>query len=321
MPGLCRITLPVALLGFVLARPVFSQPTPLFQFAFGGEGTEDGQLDRPKGIDIQGDEVFVVENANYRVSVFDLAGNFLRNFGSSGMGPGQFVFPLHVVVATDGTSYVTDYLRHYVLKFDPAGDFVLEWGGQGSADEELNNPQGIEIDEDGDIWVVDRTNNAVKEFDSDGVFKSKIEGGQPMVGITDVKLNSDGSFFGTIWAGSYTGMRLFDAAGAALDSSASQFSAPQGLAQAPDGVLYVVSIGPTNRGYALDPATLDLIISWGGFGPEDENLNRPSDIDVTENGKIYVVAEESDLIKVFEVPVFADGFESGDTSGWSASVP
>jgi len=192
-------------------------------------------------------------------------------------------------------------------------------GGQGSADDEFNLPQGLEIDDDGDIWVCDRLNTALKEFDSSGNFLSKIEGGNPMIGLTDVLPNSDGSFFLTIWGGSYTGVRKFDAAGMVLDESLI-FQSFQALSQAPDGVLYVVASGPANRVYEFDPTSLDFLINWGGFGFEDQNLNQPYDIDLADNGKIYVTDSENHLIKVFENPIFADGFESGDTTAWDASV-
>lgn len=80
------------------------------------------------------------------------------------------------------------------MKFDPAGKFVLEWGGLGTGDSQFNLPRGIVIDEDGDIWVCDRLNTALKEFDSVGTFKSKIEGGNSMTGLTDAIPNSDGTF-------------------------------------------------------------------------------------------------------------------------------
>jgi len=296
-----------------------AQNAPLFQFKFGGLGPDDGEISGPRGIAIQGDEVYVVELGNDRVSVFDLAGNFLRKFGESGSNTGQFGTAIHVAVAADGTSYVTDNARHTVLKFDPTGNFVLEWGGLGSADSQLNQPQGVAIDGDGDIWVCDRFNTALKGFDDQGTFLSKVEGGNPMIGLTDVILNTDGSFYLTIWSGSYTGMRQFDEDGLVIRSVSASFQAPQGLAQSPDGLLlYVIASGPANRAWVIDEMSFVIEENWGGAGSEDDQFSQPWDIATADNGRIYVADRSNHFVKVFEHPVFADGFESEDTSAWSS---
>ncbi|MEJ2084810.1 MAG: NHL repeat-containing protein [Acidobacteriota bacterium] len=296
-----RRMLIVLCLSIAFSAIATAQNTPLFQFKFGGLGPDDGQLSGPRGIAIQGDEVYVVELGNDRVSVFDLAGNFLRMFGES------------------GTSYVTDNTRHTVLKFDPAGNFVLEWGGMGSADSQLNQPQGIAIDGDGDVWVCDRFNTALKEFDDQGTFLSKVEGGNPMSGLTDVILNPDGSFYLTIWGGSYTGMRQFDEDGMVIRSVSASFQAPQGLAQSPDGLLlYVIASGPSNRAWVVDEMSFIVEDNWGGAGSEDDQFSQPWDIATADNGRIYVADRSNHFVKVFEHPVFADDFETGDTSGWSS---
>jgi len=46
-----------------------------------------------------------------------------------------------------------------------------------------------------------------------------------------------------------------------------------------------------------------------------------------ENGRVLPFFEDRDLeagllvLEACELPVFSDGFESGDTSAWSATVP
>ena len=59
-----------------------------------------------------------------RILVFDASGNFVREFGSMGEGPGEFNMPTGVVVMRDGTTVVED-LRHRAFQlFDANGEFL-----------------------------------------------------------------------------------------------------------------------------------------------------------------------------------------------------
>ena len=59
-----------------------------------------------------------------RIVVFDASGNFVREFGSMGEGPGEFNMPTAAVVMRDGTTVVED-LRHRAYQlFDANGGFV-----------------------------------------------------------------------------------------------------------------------------------------------------------------------------------------------------
>ncbi len=59
-----------------------------------------------------------------RVVVFDASGNFVREFGSMGEGPGEFNLPTAAVVLRDGTTVVED-LRHRAYQlFDANGKFL-----------------------------------------------------------------------------------------------------------------------------------------------------------------------------------------------------
>lgn len=65
---------------------------------------------------------------NYRVVVFDRDGNYLRQFGSMGTGPGQFVesgggHPHCVVLGNDGLVYACDRGQNRIHVFDKVGDF------------------------------------------------------------------------------------------------------------------------------------------------------------------------------------------------------
>jgi 3-phytase len=76
----------------------------------GGSGTGPGQLDRPNGIAVAGDLVFVVERDNARVQVFSLPG--MRPEGTYGMG--DLRLPYGIAVLPEGPgSYVTWITDNY----------------------------------------------------------------------------------------------------------------------------------------------------------------------------------------------------------------
>ena len=65
---------------------------------------------------------------NHRVVVFDSKGRYLRQFGSAGSGPGQFVargggHPHCVVLGSDGLVYACDRGQNRIQVFDKLGNF------------------------------------------------------------------------------------------------------------------------------------------------------------------------------------------------------
>ena len=58
-----------------------------------------------------------------RVLVFDAAGRFMREFGSSGGGPGEFNQPIGFAVLRDGTVVVSDVGHRAYQLFDASGEF------------------------------------------------------------------------------------------------------------------------------------------------------------------------------------------------------
>ena len=71
-------------------------------------GSSPGELDQPCGVACHGDEVFVADTWNHRVSIFDRRdGSFLRTFGERGSAPGKFNYPCGIETA-HGRVYVTE---------------------------------------------------------------------------------------------------------------------------------------------------------------------------------------------------------------------
>ena len=91
------------------------------------EGTEDrivmpNQFCHPSGLAVASDEVFVCDNGNHRILVFDLVGTFRRGWGSYGTASGQMRCPRSVAVSSAGEVFVGDAGRVQVFLAD--GTFV-----------------------------------------------------------------------------------------------------------------------------------------------------------------------------------------------------
>jgi len=71
-------------------------------------------------VDAQGN-LLVTDTSNHRIVKLDTNGSVLTTFGSSGNGPGQFMAPEKIGVATSGYIYVSDSQLHFVSMFAPAG--------------------------------------------------------------------------------------------------------------------------------------------------------------------------------------------------------
>jgi sugar lactone lactonase YvrE len=99
-------------------------------FSFGGPGGGGGLFNFPAGIFVDGTagEVFVVDQLNFQVQVFDLQGTYLRCIGGTGASPGFF----------------------------------------GNKKRPLNQPQGVWVDGAGRVLVSDAADGRIKVFDRNG---------------------------------------------------------------------------------------------------------------------------------------------------------
>ena len=74
--------------------------------------------------DAQGNLYVFDEAPELRVLVFDVAGGFVREFGTAGEGPGEFNMPMSHAVLRDGTTVVGDMGHGAYQIFDASGEFV-----------------------------------------------------------------------------------------------------------------------------------------------------------------------------------------------------
>lgn len=151
----------VAFLGYLAPAAVadtFSLPQ-----SFGAFGAGDGQFDHPLGVGV-GDNgnVWVVDALNDRVTEWSGAGAWLRAFGSTGSGRGQFRLP-EDVEEKGGFLYISDCYGQRVQRIDPA-NFVPAGEFTGGATR-LKCPEGLAVVSGQDVLVADTFNDRVVAYD------------------------------------------------------------------------------------------------------------------------------------------------------------
>ena len=129
------------------------------------------ELGRPGGIavDRQG-RVLVADTHYHRVLRYSPEGALLSEIGSEGRGPGQFIYPVGLAVAPDGTLYVSEFGGNdRIQAFDSEGRFRFEWGRYGEATGEFKRPQGLAW-ADGRLYAADAVNDRIQVFSPEGKF-------------------------------------------------------------------------------------------------------------------------------------------------------
>jgi sugar lactone lactonase YvrE len=169
---------------------------------WGQKGTGEGQFDCPGGIAIRKDgSVYVADQTNHRVQVFDRSGRFLRQWGTYGNDPGQFGGkagrtsrvggPQFLAFDADGNVWTTEAANCRIQKFTPDGKPLLAWGtsddkpgGFGGAftgfkdrKATLRGPVAFCFDKYHHLWI-SAVSGRVQQFNQDGEFLRGLGEGQ-----------------------------------------------------------------------------------------------------------------------------------------------
>ena len=147
--------------------------TPVLSIG-GTSGGKEGQFSKPHGVAVhyQTGNIFVADQSNHRVQIFDKDGKYLYKFGDRD-GAGKMKNPLCIAFYQNKV-FVSQYGNGCLLVNDLNGTFLNQIGTPGNGEGQLNSPRGITINElNGDIFVCDWGNNRVEIFSKDFLFKSQ----------------------------------------------------------------------------------------------------------------------------------------------------
>lgn len=129
-----------------------------------------GELRFPSALAIAGQELFVADQMNHQVKVFDLNGNLLRTLGggvtSGSLGykwQGKFVRLQSLAVDAGGRLHVLDSQMSVIQIVDAgSGAFIDVYGTRGTAPGELDLPLDIALIDSGELAVANTRNERIE---------------------------------------------------------------------------------------------------------------------------------------------------------------
>jgi DNA-binding beta-propeller fold protein YncE len=125
-------------------------------------------LQRPAGVAIADNRLFVVDSQAQCVFISDLQGRPAGQFGRRGAGEGEFNFPTHINADSAGDLLVTDSMNSRIQVFDSQGKFLRQFGSIGDTPGHFSRPKGVAADSFGHLYVLDANFDNMQVFDPEG---------------------------------------------------------------------------------------------------------------------------------------------------------
>ena len=200
----------------------------------GSKGNGNGQFDRPWGLLLVGDRLYVSDDNRNCVQYFSATtGQYIGQFGSIGNGNGQFSRPFGMSTDGKGNILVADYSNNRVQVFKEDGTFVQVIQCDGIATD-------VAVDNEGKIHVTIQDQHHIQVFSPDGkthldTYNNPAGNFNRSRGIT---IDDEGYIFISVYNGgtSYLHVLSPDRKQVKLISGLSD---PWGIALDKDGYIYV----------------------------------------------------------------------------------
>lgn len=196
-----------------------------------------------------------VTNSVPQVQMYDVNGNFVRQWGSST----NFSSPYGITVDSSGNIYVVDGGKNNVQLFNSAGTATATWSGTtpfgGTA---LSGARGI-VTDGAYVYIVDTSNSRVVK----------------------VTAGTGGGTFSASWGGATT------YGGVALSS-------PYGISIDGGGHVYVADTNNSTRNRVVVTGTTGTFVGeWGTTGTSNGAFTNPNSIALDTGGAAYVADQPS----------------------------
>jgi DNA-binding beta-propeller fold protein YncE len=114
--------------------------------------------------------VYVADNDNHNIKVYNHSGVFQFSFGKFGQGTGEFRYPATLAANEFNQIFVVDVLNTRVQKFDPFGNYLTFIGSWGVLPGNLFRPKGVAVDKKNRVFVSDSYMGLVQAFTDLGRF-------------------------------------------------------------------------------------------------------------------------------------------------------
>jgi DNA-binding beta-propeller fold protein YncE len=140
----------------------------------GKYGNTVDSLNKPSGLALYHDHVYVADCNNHRIQIYTVHGVFVRGFGTLGNNHGQFRFPYGVCIYNE-LVYVCDSGNNRIQIFNIGGKFVRTFGKRGRLDDEFHDPFDVAVANDR-IFITDSSNDRIQVYTLSGEYISTIGG-------------------------------------------------------------------------------------------------------------------------------------------------
>ncbi len=217
-----------------------------------------------------------------RISIYDVRGAFLREFGNSGSGDGELSWPGGLTIGPDDRIYVADQSNRRVQVFDKDGKFLAKFGEYGTEPGQFGGnshpksrtagPQFVAFDQDGHIYATEGTPCRVQKLTKDG---------KPLLAWGN-RNDEPGGFGGTF----------------SFQDKPTKLEGPIGITvDQADDTIWVVSLN--GRIQQFDTSGKYLGGIHGGQGTADGQFWAPHSIAINAAGEMFVADSYNQRIQKF----------------------
>ena len=201
---------------------------------------------------------------------FSLTGSYIRQWGTSGSGDGQFNQPLGIAVDRNRQQvYVSEFFGNRIQQFTVFGDFIKVLSDSISGTGALANPVGLATDQHGNLYSADHGNDRVVHFNGNGTYLTTFTA-TSAVGIGVDPRNAQ------IYVGSNGGAAInrFGATVGKYDTIGVYSPSTQTFRLRNSNTVYTPYITTTVAGG--QSTDLPITGDWNGDGVDTPGLYRPS---------------------------------------------
>jgi uncharacterized protein YjbI with pentapeptide repeats len=157
-------------------KELFKFTSPIQVYCLRSEVCALENRNLPTSIKIIDEKIFVAYGFQNEIQVFDLDGNYLWKFGSSGTQVSQFNGPYRLATLNNEL-FVADSENHRIQVFNSDGNFLRQFGNYGNSIGHLSHPIDVH-GYDNEIFVADEIRKTILIFDLNGEFVREFEVGQ-----------------------------------------------------------------------------------------------------------------------------------------------
>ncbi|MHA7648008.1 fibronectin type III domain-containing protein [Nitrosopumilus sp. S4] len=289
----------LASLAFVIciAFTQIANAEPEFSFKFGDTGNGNTEFNNPTDVilDINSKNIYVVDNNNNRINVFDDDGDYYFQYGSfcdmaavqncnsntdgaNENGDGQFNNPLSIAIDALGKFYVVDSGNERIQVFDDDGEFQSKFGSSDSGDDEYLGSANSIVIQDGTrkIFVSDTERDSISIFDSSENFVTSFDsfnGNDDFQNPTGLIIDNGNDMLYVVDSGNDR-IIVFELV--------TGTTCPSGTVESVDGICYVKEFGTT--------------------GSDEGEFDDPTGLAFDEtNDLLYVSDTDNNRIQIFNI--------------------